>query len=337
MSMPGFDVIVCGSLHLDIMIYAPSFPRPDETVPGRRGATMRGHGRQSSGDVGSGRSAHRDDRPVGADDFGDKLLQHLVAEGVDRTGVAVDRSTGSGMSAAIVQDDGDYGAVIVSGSNLRIEPETVDQHWSGLRGGRVLVLQNEVPEPVNLAAATVARRDGARVVLNAAPARPMAEKLLEKIDVLVVNRVEAEMLSGRPVANREDAFEAARKLRASGRAAIVTLGGLGLVIHGDDEQSMWTCPRSCRSSPHTAPAIVSWEPWQLELPRAIRCSGPHNRPILPPQISSAHHQAPEPRAFGRLKPRRSTFRCALSRRPTKSVIQQPAADKFSVPNCLSNG
>ena len=188
---------------------------------------------------------------VGADDFGDKLLQHLVAEGVDTTAVAVDRSTGSGMSAAIVQDDGDYGAVIVSGSNLRIEPETVDEHWRGLRGGRVLVLQNEVPEQVNLAAATVARRDGARVVLNAAPARPMAEELLEKVDVLVVNRVEAEMLSGRPVANREDAFEAARKVRASGRAAIVTLGGLGLVIHGDDEQSTWIPPEVRAGRLHT--------------------------------------------------------------------------------------
>ena len=243
MSMPGFDVVVCGSLHLDIMIYAPNLPRPDETVPGRRWEQQCG-GKGGNQAVMSARAGARTAMigRVGADDFGDKLLQHLVAAGVDRTAVAVDRSTGSGMSAAIVQDDGDYGAVIVSGSNLRIVPETVDVHWRALGGGRVLVLQNEVPEPVNLAAATVGQRDGARVVLNAAPARPMAEELLEKVDVLVVNRVEAEMLSGRPVANRKDAFEAARKLRTSGRTAIVTLGGLGLVIHGNDEQSTWVPP-----------------------------------------------------------------------------------------------
>ena len=34
--MPAFDVIVCGSLHLDIMLYAPALPRPDEPVAGRR-------------------------------------------------------------------------------------------------------------------------------------------------------------------------------------------------------------------------------------------------------------------------------------------------------------
>ena len=36
MSGPAFDVIVCGSLHLDIMVYAPRLPRPDETVAGAR-------------------------------------------------------------------------------------------------------------------------------------------------------------------------------------------------------------------------------------------------------------------------------------------------------------
>jgi hypothetical protein len=37
MSSPAFDVIVCGSLHLDIMVYSPTLPRPDETVAGRNG------------------------------------------------------------------------------------------------------------------------------------------------------------------------------------------------------------------------------------------------------------------------------------------------------------
>jgi ribokinase len=55
------------------------------------------------------------------------------------------------MSAAIFDDDGDYGAVIVSGSNLHIAPEqvAVDQ----LAGASVLVLQNEASETINAAAA----------------------------------------------------------------------------------------------------------------------------------------------------------------------------------------
>ena len=36
--MPAFDVIVCGRLHLDIMVYAPDLPRRDETSVGTRWA-----------------------------------------------------------------------------------------------------------------------------------------------------------------------------------------------------------------------------------------------------------------------------------------------------------
>lgn len=232
MSTPAFDVIVCGSLHLDIMLYAPKLPQPDETVAGKRWGQQYG-GKGGNQAVMAARAGARTAMigRVGADDFGDRLLKNLTAAAVDVATVGVDREAGSGMSAAIVQDDGDYGAVIVSGSNLRIDPETLAPHWRTLQGGRVLVLQNEVPEPVNIAAATAARRDGARVIHNAAPARPMSDELLDQVSVLVVNRVEAATLAGCKVETREDATEAARRLKRPGLAVIVTLGGEGLVLH----------------------------------------------------------------------------------------------------------
>ena len=75
------------------------------------------------------------------------------------------------MSAAIVRDGGDYGAVIVSGSNLRHEPVAVAEQWKAVGGAKVLILQNEIPEPANLAAAGAANADGAFVIMSAAPAK----------------------------------------------------------------------------------------------------------------------------------------------------------------------
>ncbi len=100
------------------------------------------------------------------------------------------------MSAAIVREDGDDGAVIVSGANLPIEPASIADQRKALGGARVLILQNEIPEPANLAAARAAQADGAFAIMNAAPARMMSRELLERIDLLVVNRIEAEMPSG---------------------------------------------------------------------------------------------------------------------------------------------
>jgi ribokinase len=91
------------------------------------------------------------------------------------------------------------------------------------------VLQNEIPEAANIAAAKAARRGGAAVVFNAAPARTSSAELLDLVDVLVVNRVEAEMLSGLAVSDRQGAIAALASLGAGRRTVIVTLGGGGLV------------------------------------------------------------------------------------------------------------
>jgi len=235
MSPPAFDVIVCGSLHLDILVFSPHLPRPDETVVGTKWALQCGGkgGNQALMASGAGCRVAMIGR-VGRDDFGVRLRKNLVDAGVDARGVLIEDSIGSGMSAAIVRDDGDYGAVIVSGSNLKLEPAAVAEQWMALGGAKALVLQNEIPEPANLAAASAARADGAFVILNAAPARPTTEALLDRIDCLVVNRIEAEMLSSAPVRDPADAASALSRIGGRTKNVIVTLGGEGLVIKSAD-------------------------------------------------------------------------------------------------------
>lgn len=224
MSGTAFDVVVCGSLHLDIVVRAPRLPGLDETSVGESwGFVCGGKGRnQAVQAAGAGARVAMVGR-VGADDFGTRLLESLDAAGVDRGLVTVDGAAGSGMSVAIVNAAGDYGAVIVSGANLATEA-------SAIPACGVLVLQNEIPEAANIAAARAARVRGARVVLNAAPARPMGTDLLDLVDLLVVNRVEAAQLSGIDVHDVAAASRAGGALMDRGRSVVVTLGGDGLVL-----------------------------------------------------------------------------------------------------------
>jgi ribokinase len=104
----AFDVIVCGSLHLDIMLYAPHLPRPDETVAGQRWDQQCGGKGGNQAVMAARAGAHTAIiGRVGDDDFGARLKRHLDLAGVDARAVSVDPVAGSGMSAAIVQDDGD--------------------------------------------------------------------------------------------------------------------------------------------------------------------------------------------------------------------------------------
>lgn len=232
---PVFDVIVCGSLHLDIVVQAPFLPRIDETAVGHGWKRVCG-GKGGNQAVQAARAGARTAMigRIGQDDFGATLRRNLVAAGVDVSGVEVDPVLGSGMSVAILQDNGDYGAVIVSGANTAIDPGGLAHVWGALGAAKVVVLQNEVPHAVNVAMAQLARDAGALVILNAAPARDLRSDLLLLVDVLVVKRVEASALSGIAVDGRASARAALPLLRQEAGAVIVTLGGEGLVVADAD-------------------------------------------------------------------------------------------------------
>jgi ribokinase len=220
-------VIVVGSLHYDIMVDAPDRPRKGETIAGR-GWSPKFGGKGGNQAVG----ARRQGVPtfmvgaVGDDSFGAALLAGLDRAKVDRTNVAVLSGVGSGMSVAIFDDEGDYGAVIVSGANLAIAPDQANADL--LSQGKVLLLQNEIPEIVNEAIARQARDLGVMTILNAAPARPFATSLPDLIDILVVNAIEAEMLGGGNVSSLETAACAAKTLAGKFKSVVVTAGGDGV-------------------------------------------------------------------------------------------------------------
>ncbi len=232
---PKFDVIVCGSLHLDIVVNAPALPRIDETAVGTAWKKICGGkgGNQAVQAAQAGAQTAMIGR-VGDDEFGQTLRANLATAGVDLSGVMTDMTHGSGMSVAILQDNGDYGAVIVSGSNLGIDPAKLEQQWHERGSAKVLVLQNEVPHAVNLAIARAAKVFGAVVVFNAAPARSGLSDLLASVDVLIVNRVEAEAMFGAPVNNRSSAHAILKAQREAACSVVVTLGGDGLVVSTPD-------------------------------------------------------------------------------------------------------
>jgi ribokinase len=130
------------------------------------------------------------------------------------------------MSVAIVTEGGAYGAVIVSGANAAIDGSELVIPPAA----RLLLLQNEVPEPANLAAARTARDRGLKVILNAAPARPASPDLLSLTDILVVNRVEAADLTGVTPEALDPDTAAVRILTGGPRAVILTLGEAGAVL-----------------------------------------------------------------------------------------------------------
>lgn len=222
-------VVVLGSLHYDIIVHGPGRPRKGETVTGTAWAPKCG-GKGGNQAVSAARAGAKVLMigAVGVDEFGEALVGNLNGHGVDTTLVAALDGQKSGMSVAIFDGEGDYGAVIVSGANLLIDQSQLGLQAAHWRKENWLVLQSEIPEAANLEGARLMRSAGGRVILNAAPARPVAQALLDLVDILVVNAIEAEMLSGTvAVETLAGAMTAAEALLARSQAVVVTAGGEG--------------------------------------------------------------------------------------------------------------
>jgi len=126
------------------------------------------------------------------------------------------------MSVAIVDAAGDYGAVIVSAANQDIDPADITIP----EGTRLICLQNEISEAVNIALARAARSFRIPVMLNAAPARAVMAGTEALYQTLIVNRIEALDMTG-----QDEARQAALALRACGyKRVLVTLAGEGVVL-----------------------------------------------------------------------------------------------------------
>lgn len=183
-----------GALHLDVVLRAPHLPSRDETVTGSsvdylfggKGGNQAVAAARMGADVAFAGC-------VGSDQFGEILSDALAGAGVDTSQMQTDPGP-SGMSAAIVDDQGDYGAVIVSGANLALDPERIELP----QDVSLLLLQNEVPEAVNVAMARKAREVGIPVWWNAAPARTLRAEMLDLLDLIIVNRVESAYYGGLP-------------------------------------------------------------------------------------------------------------------------------------------
>lgn len=225
--MNGPLITVLGSLNMDLVTLVERAPHMGETVMGRAFRTIPG-GKGANQAIAAARAGANVAMigAVGSDPFGDELLETLRADGVV-TG-SIRRSQGASGTAHIVVDGaGQNAIVVVPGANGTVtalsEPEK-----ALIRRSRFLLMQLELPLSAVEEGAAVATAAGVTVVLTPAPAQPLPEALLRRVDWLVPNQHEAALLTG-----KADPAEAGAALAQLCRHVVITLGSEGCLFVAD--------------------------------------------------------------------------------------------------------
>ena len=227
-------IAVVGSLNMDFVVQVRRLPAPGETVPGS-GFRMvpGGKGANQACAVGKLASSGITARMVGCtgyDLFADLLKASLVAAGVDVRYLRASRSEPTGVAMISVDEAGQNSIVVAPGANYALVPSDVEAMRQALEGAAFVLFQLETPVATVEAGLALARRLGARTMLDPAPAQALGRSLLERVDLLTPNESEACALLGRAAArvDVDEAAQVARELlRLGPQAVVLKLGDRG--------------------------------------------------------------------------------------------------------------
>jgi ribokinase len=211
---------------MDFVVRTEHLPAPGETVLGKAFQMIPG-GKGANQACAAGRLASsvlvRMVGRVGYDLFADHLKASLAASGVDVSGVSAVRNEPTGVALIGVDADGQNSIIVASGANGAFPAADVEGSRTSFRNARYALFQLETPLDTVAAALKLARREGAKTILDPAPAQALSHELLALVDILTPNESEARILLGRPAGRVlvEEAPSLAREVLAMGPAAVI--------------------------------------------------------------------------------------------------------------------
>src|ERR1700694_450793 len=239
MAKPSF-VAVVGSANVDLTTFNDVFPRPGETIFGKKfdlgfggkGANQAVAARICGADVGMVAK-------VGSDLFGPATIRNFESQGIDASYVRIAEGVSSGVAPIFVDPGGQNRIIVVKGANDTLSPEDVDAAAPLLGKADTIVLQFEIPLRTVYTTVRFAKTKGIRCIVNPAPAQPVDFKQVGSADYFIPNESEAEVITGMPVHSIEDAKKCAEfLLRQRMRRVVITLGERGSLSAGTDRMEL---------------------------------------------------------------------------------------------------
>ncbi|MBR0168821.1 MAG: ribokinase [Synergistaceae bacterium] len=224
-------IVVAGSMNYDIILKVKRMPREGETMTCESASTAAG-GKGANQAVQSAKLGVKTFMigAVGNDNMGEYLLSEAAKYGLDVSHVKKS-SVSSGMGCIHALEDGRVFATINRGANYDITAEDIERADDLFRQSKILILQNEIPDEINILSAKKAKSYGLKVLYNAAPSFPERRDVLPLADVVIVNEVEASEYLGVKIVSVDDAVREGLKVSGEMRNTwVITMGSQGSVI-----------------------------------------------------------------------------------------------------------
>lgn len=228
------DIIVIGSINMDIVVKTKEIPKVGETVIGREIIENPG-GKGANQAVALGKLGTKVGflGMVGSDVYGKKLLLSLKESGVD-TSLIKSVEGSSGTAFISVDDQGNNSIIVIPGANHKVDKKYLNENINAIKESKIVLLQHEIPLESVKEAILISKSLGKTVVLNPAPAYDLEEEIIRNIDILIPNEHELARISNRDIRDIDSVVEASRYLIDIGVPRIITTLGEKGALYVDE-------------------------------------------------------------------------------------------------------
>src|ERR1700674_2429707 len=229
-------IAVVGSANVDLTTFNDVFPRPGETIFGKKfDLGFGGKGANQAVDAGICGAGVGMVAKVGSDLFGPATIRNFESQGIDASYVRIAEGVSSGVAPIFVDPGGKNRIIVVKGANDTLSPEDVDAAAPLLGKADTIVLQFEIPLRTVYHTVRFAKTKSIRCIVNHAPAQPVDFKQVGSADYFIPHESEAEVITGMLVHSIDDAKKCAEYLLGQGmRRIVITLGERGSLLAGSE-------------------------------------------------------------------------------------------------------
>ena len=226
------QIAVIGSANVDLTTFNDEFPRPGQTIFGKKFDL--GFGGKGANQAVAARKCGANVAKVakfGGEQLGPATIKNFESQGINAKYVKIVQGVLSGVAPIFVEPNGQNRIIVIKGANDTLSPEDVDAAAPLLRKASAIVLQFEIPLPTVYYAVRFAHANGIRSIVNPAPALPVDLQQLATADYFIPNESEAEAITGLPVHSVDHAKKCAAYLLSKGiRRVVLTLGERGCLL-----------------------------------------------------------------------------------------------------------
>lgn len=234
------NILVVGSMNMDIVTQVERHPVPGETIQGLETQFYSG-GKGANQAVAASRSGAKVTMAGG---LGSDTFARMIRSGLESDGINLDyvkeMNQPTGIALITIDQLGENNIILSAGANGALIESDVEQIPLGEYDA--LLMQNEIPEGATRKVLELAAEAGVPVFMNPAPLSGFDRSLLSMVDFLIVNEIEAGELTGISVDHMDNAHAAGRLLLQEGIShVVVTLGSKGS-LYLDQQQTFIETP-----------------------------------------------------------------------------------------------